>query len=39
MAGQSVGLVNEVRPLREILEQLVAEADGAIAAAEIRLAR
>jgi enoyl-[acyl-carrier protein] reductase II len=33
MAGQSVGLVHEVQPLREILAQLVAEADSAAQAA------
>jgi enoyl-[acyl-carrier protein] reductase II len=38
MAGQSVGLVNRVQPLREILEQLVVEADAAVAATERRLA-
>jgi enoyl-[acyl-carrier protein] reductase II len=38
MAGQSVGLVNKIQPLREILEQLVREADSAVAAAEQRLA-
>ena len=37
MAGQSVGLVNRVQPLREILEQLVYESDTAIAAVERRL--
>ncbi len=37
MAGQSVGLVDRVQPLREILAQLVAEADEAVAAAERRL--
>ncbi len=37
MAGQSVGLVKQVQPLREILEQLVREADEAVAAAEERL--
>jgi enoyl-[acyl-carrier protein] reductase II len=31
MAGQSVGLVKEIRPLRKILQQLVAEADSAVA--------
>jgi enoyl-[acyl-carrier protein] reductase II len=38
MAGQSVGLVDKVQPLREILEQLVREADSAVAEAEQRLA-
>ncbi len=37
MAGQSVGLVNKVQPLREILEQLVAEADTAVAAVSDRI--
>lgn len=37
MAGQSVGLVTRVQPLREILEDLVAEADGALADARRRL--
>ena len=31
MAGQSVGLVHEVQPMREILQQLVDEADAAVA--------
>lgn len=34
MAGQSVGLVTRVQPLREILQELIAEADAAIARAE-----
>ncbi len=38
MAGQSVGLCQKVQPLREILEELVREADAALAAAEARLA-
>lgn len=38
MAGQSVGLVTRVQPLREILQELVAEADGALAEAKLRLA-
>ncbi len=37
MAGQSVGLVSRVQPLREILAGLVAEADQAVAAAEQRI--
>ena len=37
MAGQSVGLVNREQPLREILVELVAEADSALAAVETRL--
>jgi len=37
MAGQSVGLVSRVQPLREILEQLVDEADQGVAAVEQRL--
>ncbi len=39
MAGQSVGLVDKVQPLREILTQLVVEADEGIALAEARLGR
>jgi hypothetical protein len=35
--GQSVGLVKRVQPLREILQQLVEEADAAVAAAEQRI--
>ncbi len=31
MAGQSVGLVHEVQPMREILQQMVDEADAAVA--------
>jgi enoyl-[acyl-carrier protein] reductase II len=30
MAGQSVGLVHQVKPLRDLLEQLVSEADEAV---------
>jgi enoyl-[acyl-carrier protein] reductase II len=37
MAGQSVGLVNRVQPLREILQELVAEADQALAEVRQRL--
>ena len=37
MAGQSVGLVDRVQPLREILQELVAEADLALAEARQRL--
>jgi enoyl-[acyl-carrier protein] reductase II len=37
MAGQSVGLVDRVQPLREILEELVADADRALAEAGQRL--
>ncbi len=37
MAGQSVGLVQRIQPLREILRQLIAEADAAVAAVEQRL--
>jgi enoyl-[acyl-carrier protein] reductase II len=37
MAGQSVGLVRKVEPLRDILAQLMAEADEAVAAVEQRL--
>ncbi len=32
MAGQSVGMLNKVQPLREILEEIVIEADQAVAA-------
>ena len=38
MAGQSVGLVHRVQPMREILQELVDQADAAVAAAERRLA-
>ena len=37
MAGQSVGLVREVQPLRDILAELVADADLAVADAEARM--
>ena len=37
MAGQSVGMVKKVQPLREILSDLVEEADRALAAAVARL--
>ena len=37
MAGQSVGLVDRVQPLREILLELVADADAALAEARRRL--
>jgi hypothetical protein len=37
MAGQSVGLVHRIQPLREILEELVRDADLAVARAEQRL--
>jgi enoyl-[acyl-carrier protein] reductase II len=37
MAGQSVGLVNRVQPLREILQELVAEADQALTEVRQRL--
>ncbi len=37
MAGQSVGLVNRVQPLREILLELVRDADLAVAGAQQRL--
>jgi enoyl-[acyl-carrier protein] reductase II len=37
MAGQSVGLARQVQPMREILKQLVAEADAAVAAVEEKL--
>ena len=39
MAGQSVGIVNKVQPLREILQDLVDEADRGVADVERRLAR
>jgi enoyl-[acyl-carrier protein] reductase II len=39
MAGQSVGIVNKVQPLREILSDLVREADEGIAEVEARLSR
>jgi len=38
MAGQSVGLVHRIQPLREILRELVRDADLAVARAEARLA-
>ncbi|MEZ4386601.1 MAG: nitronate monooxygenase family protein [Candidatus Krumholzibacteriia bacterium] len=38
MAGQSVGLVNKIQPLREILQELVDGADAALGEAEARLA-
>lgn len=37
MAGQSVGLIRKVQPLREILQQLVDEADLAVSGAARRL--
>jgi enoyl-[acyl-carrier protein] reductase II len=37
MAGQSVGLIDKVQPLREILADLVADADSALGEAEQRL--
>jgi len=37
MAGQSVGLVHKTQPMREILTQLVDEADAAVTAARQRL--
>ena len=37
MAGQSVGLVKQVQPLREILAQLVREADEAVGLAAARI--
>lgn len=37
MAGQSVGLIDKVQPLREILQDLVDGADQALAAAEMRM--
>ncbi len=37
MAGQSVGLIRETQPLRDIMGQLVAEADAAVAGAVGRL--
>ncbi len=38
MAGQSVGLVNKIQPLREILQELVRDADLAVSRANRRLA-
>ena len=37
MAGQSVGMMSKVQPLRDILQDLVAEADAGLAEAEARL--
>ncbi len=37
MAGQSVGLVDKIQPMREILQQLVDEADAAVAGVQERL--
>jgi len=37
MAGQSVGLVNKIQPLREILEELVNDADRAVARVHERI--
>jgi len=37
MAGQSVGLVKDTKPLREILQQLVDEADAAVADVRAKL--
>ena len=37
MAGQSVGIVNKVQPLREILQELVDEADQGLAEVRQRL--
>ncbi len=37
MAGQSVGIVDRVQPLRDILQELVDEADGELAAVRRRL--
>lgn len=37
MAGQSVGMVDRVQPLREILEELVADADAALREVRVRL--
>ncbi len=38
MAGQSVGLIKKVQPLREILEELVHDADVAVGRAQERIA-
>ncbi len=38
MAGQSVGMLQQVQPLRTILEELVADADQAVAEVRARLA-
>jgi enoyl-[acyl-carrier protein] reductase II len=37
MAGQSVGMMRKVQPLREIIEELVAEADTAVGEVIARL--
>ncbi len=37
MAGQSVGLVDRIQPLHEILQELVDDADAAVAAVEQRI--
>ena len=37
MAGQSVGLIKKVQPLREILEELVRDADAAVVQAQERI--
>ena len=37
MAGQSVGMMNRVQPLREILQDIVEEADAAVQEVETRL--
>jgi enoyl-[acyl-carrier protein] reductase II len=37
MAGQSVGLITKIQPLREILSELVADADQAVARAQERV--
>ena len=37
MAGQSVGIVQKVQPLREILQDMVAEADQGLAEVQERL--
>ncbi len=37
MAGQSVGMMDKVQPLREILQDLVDEADQGMAEVESRL--
>jgi enoyl-[acyl-carrier protein] reductase II len=37
MAGQSVGMLSKVQPLREILQEIVDEADAEVTAVRTRL--
>jgi hypothetical protein len=37
MAGQSVGMLRKVQPLREILQEIVDEADAEVTAVRARL--